>query len=357
MSISIPENLSDWLAESANGIDLGTVPASEILPRLAEAGLTRIGVPVELGGAGGDLPDAVAAIAAVARQSMAAAFILWGHRSYTEFLLQSDNAALRERQLPDLLAGRIAGASGLSNVMKSLAGLEPLQISARSEGSELVVDGKLPWVTNLRSAGFHVAAAADPAEGGPAMILSLSHDDAGLQRSDDLDLIAMRSSDTAALSFSGLHIPRDRILAHDAQQWLAAIRPSFLTLQCGMSIGLAARALDEAEATAGRGREVLEDDIQSVRDEHRKVVTTITNGLRSNVFAAHPEALFELRIQLADIVTNAVALELQAGGGRCYLREKGSDFARRWREAAFVPVVTPSVVQLRGALAQAQRAA
>ncbi len=41
-----------------------------------------------------------------------------------------------------------------------------------------------------------------------------------------------------------------------------------------------------------------------------------------------------------------------ASGGRAYLSGPGRDFARRWREAAFIPVITPSIVQLKTALAR-----
>lgn len=172
--MTLSDDLGGWLAASAEGIDLGRIPAAEVLPRLAAEGLPRIGVPEALGGTGGDGTDAVNAVIAVAHESLAAAFMLWGHRCYTEFLVQTPNATLRARQLPDVLAGRVAGASGLSNAMKHLAGLEPMQITARPDGDGLIVDGKLPWVTNLGQAGFHVAAATDRAEGGPAMIIALS---------------------------------------------------------------------------------------------------------------------------------------------------------------------------------------
>ena len=66
--------------------------------------------------------------------------------------------------------------------------------------------------------------------------------------------------------------------------------------------------------------------------------------------AAH---LFELRIALAGVVHDAASLEVQTGGGRGYLRGL-SGVARRQREAAFVPIVTPSLVQLKNQLA-AQR--
>ncbi len=139
-------------------------------------------------GDGGDVTDAVAAVAAVSEHSLAAGFVLWGHRTYIEYLLQSPSASLRERLLPDLLAGRLAGATGLSNAMKFLSGLEELQITATPVADGLSLTGKLPWVTNLRVEGFHVAAAVAHAKGS-SFIASLASDDAGLVRSPDLELM------------------------------------------------------------------------------------------------------------------------------------------------------------------------
>ena len=51
-----------------------------------------------------------------------------------------------------------------------------------------------------------------------------------------------------------------------------------------------------------------------------------------------------------EATASAVQLELQASGGKAYLCAHGSAFARRWRESAFVPIVTPSLVQLRAEL-------
>ena len=50
----------------------------------------------------------------------------------------------------------------------------------------------------------------------------------------------------------------------------------------------------------------------------------------------------------------AVDLELLASGGRAYSRNGGLGFARRWREAAFIPIVTPSLTQLEGELLRQQ---
>ncbi|WP_142781699.1 acyl-CoA dehydrogenase family protein [Agrobacterium sp. T29] len=357
MSSVLPQDLTEWLSASADGIDFGEISAEVILPRLARAGLPGIGVPEKIGGSGGDIVRSVHAVAAVAEQSLAAAFMLWGHRCFIEFLLKSANASLRKKLLPDLLAGRVAGASALSNVMKFLAGLEPLQVTARSEGGDLTIDGKLPWVTNLRQKGFNVAAAADRTEGGPALIVSLAHDDEGLTRTRDLELMGMRSSDTAAVTLSGVRIPRERIIAENAQEWLPGVRPAFIGLQCGMAIGLARRSLTEAITFGGAGRDILSPSLAETDVRLREIEAQLFAGLRSDAFVTRPVPLFELRIELAEVVADAVALELQAAGGRCYLQEPGRAFARRWRESAFIPLITPSLVQLRTVLASAKKAA
>ena len=73
-----------WLTGS-----MGSEPASAVLPRLAGAGLAAAGVPSQRGGSGGDIVDGIAAVSSVAQQSLTAAFVLWGHRTYIEYLLQS----------------------------------------------------------------------------------------------------------------------------------------------------------------------------------------------------------------------------------------------------------------------------
>jgi len=346
--------LATWLDDAADGLDTGSQDPSTVLPALAAAGLPGVGVPVDLGGSGGDVTDAVAAIAAVSAHSLAAGFVLWSQRTYIEYLLQSPNTTLRSRLLPNLLEGREAGATGLSNAMKFLAGLEELQITAKpqAQGRDdvLILDGKMPWVTNLRAEGFHVAAAVAHADGG-TFIASLSHDDEGVSRSADLDLMAMRSTSTAAIRISGAPIRLDRVIHPDATKWLPEVRPAFLGLQCGMSIGLARRSLDEARASVAAGRSVLQEPIAALTRMLAEQERHLNRGLRAAAFQRNAAPLFQIRIDLAEIAAQAVALELQAAGGKAYLAEPGRAFARRWREAAFLPIITPSLVQLKTALA------
>jgi len=342
----LDDRFRQWLDQHADTLDLGAADSEGVIPRLAESGLLGAGVPTALGGSGGHVADAVDAIAQVASRSLTAAFVFWGQRAFIEFLLHTDNLGLRDRLLGDLLSGRRAGATGLSNAMKFLAGFEPLGVTAQPDGDGWTLNGRLPWVTNLRKAGFTVAAAVD-LPGAPPLIVALPSDLPGLQRQDDLQLLGLQGSNTAPVELTEAQVGREWLLAEDARRYLPRVRPAFLALQCGLALGLSRRALDEVQQRLEGHCRILEADwarLNSALDEHRQA---LLDGLHEGAFVASPVPLFKLRIGLAAIASEAVQLELQASGGKAYLQPYGAGFARRLRESAFVPVVTPSLVQLR----------
>lgn len=346
----LTSDLGAWLGANASHLDTTADTAASILPQLADAGLFRIGVPVQWGGSGGHVADAVNAIAEVSAHSLTAGFVFWGHRTFIEYLLQSPNATLREARLPYLLAGRRGGATGLSNAMKFLSGIEELSVHAQRSGASLQLDGYLPWVTNLPMAGFDVAMAVKGADGAPAFIAALTSDDSGLERSPDLDLMAMRGSNTAALKIDGVRIGEDRIIHRNAVEWLPKVRPAFLAMQSALSIGLARRAFTETTARLRTDRDILSEPVAALAAELNSTETALHEGLSGVRFIEQPASLFRLRIRLAEIAVQAVQFELSASGGRAYLSQPGAGFQRRLREAAFIPVVTPSLVQLKLAL-------
>lgn len=354
LTATAPE-LAAWLDTHAEAIDAGQHLATQVLPQLGRAGLFRIGVPLEAGGLGGSTVEAIEAVASVAAHSLAAAFVFWGQRTFIEYLLQSPNEALRARWLPALLRGEMAGATGLSNAMKYLSNIEALQMNAtriaNGEGPvRWTLNGNLPWITNLRREGFLAAAAFDHSDGVPPSIFAVPHDAPGVTRSDDLDLIALRASNTAALRLEGTVLDESWQITADAPAFLARVRPAFLGLQCGMSIGLARRALDAVYASSPAVRAAVEDEAAALAHELDALSKRLLDGVQHGTFLRSPALLFEVRIALAAVVDAAVRLEVVSTGGRGYLRGE-SGAARRAREAAFVPIVTPSIVQLKNQLA------
>lgn len=342
MSRILESRLSAWLDEAAEDLDQGQADPAAVLPRLADAGLLAPEAPA----------NAIETIAAVCERSLACGFVLWSHRAYTELVLLSPNAGLRAEQGPALAVGARAGAPCLSNAMKHLARLEPPAVRAVAQNGRFSLSGMLPWATNLRPQGFEVAIPA-ALENGRILVVSLPSGQSGLTRSPDLELTALRCTNTAAIHLQDAWVGEDRILHPDAADWLGGgVRSAFLSLQCAMALGVARRSLAEAAARASPGRGSLRAGIDRAQDRLDGVEAALKAGAGEGVFVDRPRALFEIRIELAELAAESVRLELLALGAQAFLRDgPGRGFARRAREAAFLPIVTPSVTQIQAALA------
>jgi len=345
MSERLSNALRSRLALEAEAIDGGHADPEAVVPFLADEELFGIGVPKELGGLGGSVVDAVELLSSLAEHSLTVAFVFWGQRTFIEYLVASPYREPRERWLTALLDGRIAGASGLSNAMKFLSGIEELDVKLAPEAGSLLLEGRAPWVTNLRRSGFVVAVATEGPKGQP-WVVAVPSETAGVTRSPDLRLLALQGSNTAALRFERAELSEADVLHRDARAFIAEVRPAFLGLQCGLAIGLARASLRAAgESSVTRGG-AIEARIDAARRRLAEASRSLSAGLLDGRFVGHPASLFELRIEFAAIARSAVELELCASGGRAYLSDRDRGFARRWREAAFIPIVTPSLVQL-----------
>jgi alkylation response protein AidB-like acyl-CoA dehydrogenase len=333
-----------WLEQHAEALNAGEADVSlALLQQLGEADVFRQGVPTALGGLGNTLKDAIQTISAVASYSVTAAFVCWSQRTYIEYLLTAKADSLAEFRFDELLAGTYAGATGLSNAMKFLSGLEPLQIQAEATADGWKLNGKLPWVTNFHPNGFTVAVAADSAQG-PLLFLVPS-DRLGFDRRPNLDLIGLKGSSTAAATLTDVVVSPNELLSDQAKQYLPAIRPAFLGLQCALSIGLIQRSI--LQVTAKKHSSLVDDQVHAIEHALAQNLTELFTGLETGQFVTQARHLFEIRIALSELTQQAIQLELCSTGGKCYLTPFEDGFTRRLTESAFIPIVTPSVLQLK----------
>lgn len=115
---------------------------------------------------------------------------------------------------------------------------------------------------------------------------------------------------------------------------------------------MAQRSLAETKTNLTRSRSVLQLDWEQQQENLTTIQEKLYSGLKNDdYFIDHPRELFQLRIDIIDVVVASLLLELEAGGGRGYFKHSNSSFIRRWNEGAFLPVVSPSSVQLRHLLA------
>ena len=319
-----------WLDTNADHIDQESGPiADQLLEKIAENDVFKIGVPAEFDGLGGGPTQVVDVLDELAQHSLTASFISWGHRTFIEYILASDNAYPRETWLKELYTGERAGGTGLSNAVKFLSDIEELNVTISQEGDDYYLDGRLPWVTNLRSDKFAALFAADFKDGSQPWIITIPSEAEGLSRSEDLEFVSLQGANTASLTFDHVKLDPNWVLSKEGTDYIAKTRPNFLGFQFGLAFGLAKRSLDEVEASLNSNRSVLREEFEATRENLLAIQDQLFAGLNdANYFIEKPRELFQLRIDIVDVVANSLLLELQASGGRGYLKESESSFLR-----------------------------
>jgi alkylation response protein AidB-like acyl-CoA dehydrogenase len=346
------ESLVAWLDEHADSLDADTLHADALPARLAQAGLFAVAVPEGEGGDGRALSAAVDVVAGLAERALGAAFVYWAQRAVIACLLASPNRELVRRLVPDLVHGRLAGAPGLSNAMKFMGGLDRLRITGTAVPDGMRLNGTVAWATNVRRQGFVAAIAVGDEHGDNPAVFALPHDMRGVVREPDLDLLALRGTNTAALRLDDVTLDASWQIHPQARVFLPAIRPVFVGLQCGLGLGLARASLRAGRAALGNRPSVLSGEIDALDADIAAYRQTLCAGLDDDTLRDQPRELLTLRLRMVDIAAAAVALELQALGGRALLRAESGGYVRRAREAAFLAVVTPTVAQLKDDLAR-----
>jgi alkylation response protein AidB-like acyl-CoA dehydrogenase len=346
------EALLTWLDAHAERLDTDMAQADELPARLAQAGLFKVAVPEREGGDGRALSVAIDVVAALAEHSLSAAFVFWAQRAFMACLLASPNRDLVQWLMPDLLHGRLAGAPGLSNAMKFLGGLDRLRIAGAPMEGGVRLSGTVPWATNLRRQGFVAVIAAGDVHGDNPAVFALPHDVPGVVRERDLDLLALRATNTAAVRLSDVALDASWQIHPQARVFLPGIRPAFVGLQCGLGLGLARAALRAARAALDGRTSVLSREIEALDADVAAYRQALSTGLDDGSLRERPRDLLALRLRMVALASDAVGLELQALGGRALLRAENGGYARRARELAFLTVVTPTVAQLKGDLAR-----
>lgn len=344
-------SLLAWLDEHAEDLDTGIGQSDALLSQLARPGLFAVGVPERDGGDGRALSAAVDIVAALAERSLGAAFVYWAQRAFMTCILASPNRELAQRLLPALIDGRLAGAPGLSNAMKFLGGLDRLRTFCTTvPGGGMRLNGSILWATNLHRQGFVAAIAAGDKDGGNPAVLAVPHDAPGLLREPDLDLIALRGTNTAALGLGDVALDESWVIHPQAKAFLPSIRPAFVGLQCGLGLGLAQASLRAARLAVDGSPSILSGEIEMLDADIHAYRQALFSGLDEGRLHERPRDLLTSRLRMVALASEAVSLELQALGGRALLRGEYGGYARRAREAAFLAVVTPTAVQLKADL-------
>jgi alkylation response protein AidB-like acyl-CoA dehydrogenase len=305
-------------------------------------------------------------LATAAWSDMSLAFSLWCHRMVIEYFRAANgdedsvaHGGGRDAEQSEWLArlerADAVGSSGLAAAMANYVGGAPLPIRAALRARDRVeITGHLRWASNLFPDEFVLITAADAGPNGKVIVI-LPAGRAGLEVENHPVLLDLQATASSSVNLTATLVEPTEILATDFDRFVRTVRPAFLLYQASFCWGLAARALSEANALIGKGmNEVFASELREHNSECDRVEEGILENLAAPVTTGAGREIVELRLSAARLAGAASRLESKLAGGAGYTA--CSDTARRFREAAFLPIQSPTEGQLLWELSRQGRA-
>jgi alkylation response protein AidB-like acyl-CoA dehydrogenase len=330
------QQLAGTVAERAADLDDGNTDVRVDLAALGAGGLLGLGLDT-------GLTEMVQVIDEVSAHSLAVGFSTWAQRMAIQYLHESPTR-LRQAHLESLCAGERIGVTAMAAGLKQLAGLGVVPVTGEPAGDGLVISGPIHWASNV----FDHALIVLPVRcGSGTAVVVVDSGAVGVTVNRPPELMALGATASTSLRLDRVLVPAHRVVSTDMAGFVAGIRPTFLLLQTAFCVGVARASLAAANETPSRTGQ-FDDDLSALGMR--------AGGLRRRLYnravdlrSAAVRDLIELRLAAAEVAVEATRLELALTGGAAYRR--GSAANRRFREAAFLPIQSPSEGQLRWELA------
>lgn len=328
--VAAAHRIAEELFEAAEEVDRAERVPQEHLDPLARAGLFGLSGPLAHGGRAAPRDVVRSVYEAVAGASGAVFFVWVQHHAPVGLLASSPNAALRDHLLPDLCAGRRVGAVAFAHLRRQ----DQVPLVARRTGGDLVVDGLAPWVTSWGIA--HTMAVAVLLDGDTVVWLALPARAAdGIRPSPPMALSAMGATSTVRVSFDGLRVGSELVIAQESlADWRA--RDRVATAQPHPApFGVARRCtrlLEEIEPEVAAALEQERVDLRArsyARADRHRAAPPETDD-------ADLEALVEARAASLDLAVRSAGALVAATGGRAMSLSHPAQ--RLAREATFYTI-------------------
>ena len=351
---------ADWLAELraivardlapiASEVDAKGVYPREFMRNFGAAGGFSQSAPVEMGGGGRGVAATIAAMEIISETCLSTGFCAWCQSVCGWYIQHGQSQKLVAEVLPGVLDGSRGAGTGLSNPMKHFAGIENLNIKAvRTEGGFLI-NGALPWVSNVEV--DHCFAVVAHVEAQNNYLMAIVDGDApGLRLGGGGQFIALEGSSTYACRFRDVFIADDAVLAHPCPSYVERVRPGFVLTQCGFGLGLTQSCIElmrKANRRTGHVNCYLDDTVESIETDLARLRGEVY-ALAGEVESGRPglfRAVVRARYDAADLSLRASKGAMLYAGAAGY--SLGGVTERKLRESYFVAVVTPAMKHLK----------
>jgi len=332
-------------------IDLKAEYPDEFLRALGRAGGFRGAVDAEFGGNELGLKHVIQVMEEVSKECMSSGFLVWCQTACARYIQLSDNAWVKKEFLPRIAAGELLVGTGLSNTIKSCDNIEEYRLSAKRVDGGYIVNGVLPWVSNLGQNHYFTTGCPvrndDGSNNGLVFILV-----------DCAHFIGLDGTRTLACQFKEVFIPDNMVLAQpdESAAYVKRIKPGMILAQMGMGLGLidaCGKLMAQSNRTLAHVNQYLDDqfeDIESALEEGRAATYALADEVQQGSVADRTLDILKLRLAGGELSVRAAHAAMLHQGAKGYLVRNAAQ--RRLREAYFVAIVTPATKHLRREIAR-----
>lgn len=331
-------------------IDLEGYYPEAVLRKLGSVGAYRQHLPAARPDGEHDLGATIQSMAAVSHECLSTGFAIWCQDTCAWYLQNAENDQVRDTWLPRLASGEVLGGTGMSNTMKAFAGIEDLRLSGKRVDGGYIVNGSLPWVSNLGD--DHVFGTLFTLEGGTESTVMALVDCAseGFTLRQSAHFMALEGTRTFACIFEDVFIPDEMIIDHDGAAFLRRARAGIVMLQFGMGVGNIQSCIDicrDVEPLLGHVNCYLDDRPDELQEELDDAVDAAL-ALAEDPFETSDEffrEILQLRLGAGELAIRASQSAMLHTGAKGYLQAAPAQ--RKLRESYFVAIVTPAIKHLR----------
>lgn len=283
----------------------------------------------------------------------ATSFSAWCQSACAWYLKRSLRPLVREQYLSSVLQGKRLAGTAMSNTVKHLSGIEQHKLKASKTPQGYVINGSLPWVSNIGEE--HIWAAAAQVDEQQFIMFIVEGKQAGVSLKPCPEFCALEGTRTLNVRLQEVLIKEHQLLAdtHEFDEFLQAIKPGFILLQMGIGAGIiqgCLKIIQSCNLSTGHINAFLNDDFatlqqqyQSLLEQTKDLAGKIEQQRRLN--QADLLAVLELRLQGSELSLKAAQSAALHAGAKGYLKSHAAQ--RRSREAMFVAIVTPAIKQLQ----------
>jgi alkylation response protein AidB-like acyl-CoA dehydrogenase len=353
---TVRELIKKELTPKVLDVDLKAEYPEAFLRALGRAGGFRGAVEPEFGGNGLGLSYVLAVMEAVSMECMSTGFMVWCQTACARYIQLSNNAWVKKEFLPRIAAGEILVGTGLSNTIKSCDTLEEFRLSAKRVEGGYLINGVLPWVSNLGKDHFFTTGCPVRSEDGQDEGLTFVLVDCnqpGFKLVDCAHFIGLDGTRTLACQFKDTFIADPMVLAHpdESAEYLKRIKPGMVLAQMGMGLGLidaCVKMMEQSNKSLAHVNQYLDDqaeDIAAALLGARDATYAMAAELDADNNGKRILDILKLRLAGGELSVRAANAAMLHQGARGYLVRNPAQ--RRLREAYFVAIVTPATKHLR----------